>query len=256
MAHRKVHSPVSSHSYQPQQQQQRQHVRRSIDNLLGGREDRPFNSPARLGGVRNGGATSMEALNHEPTNKVGSQGSSLVAARSAYLRQVSEGRAGYSHRTDPGPPKSLMADFGRSVSVQHQRSRSDSDQHVGPFTSTLPAKIPVGTPPAVGPRPKRPEELECDQLSADLIGHLPPTDSKLHALLSVPDPGHATATLRTEGLLQVRLSVTDRPDVKTEDKVVDAPVSTTAASPPRIVSPVPASIPIQSSPTSVTSSPK
>ena len=41
----------------------------------------------------------------------------------------------------------------------------------------------VATKVATLPRPKRPEEVECDQLSKDLINHLPPSD-KLHALFS------------------------------------------------------------------------
>lgn len=47
--------------------------------------------------------------------------------------------------------------------------------------------------------------MECDELSQDLMNHLP-ADSKLHALLSVPDPANAAHSLRTEGLLQVQLS--------------------------------------------------
>jgi hypothetical protein len=45
--------------------------------------------------------------------------------------------------------------------------------------------------------------VECDQLSKDLMNHLLPSDSRLHALLSVPDPAQAAACLRTEGLLEV-----------------------------------------------------
>jgi hypothetical protein len=69
--------------------------------------------------------------------------------------------------------------------------------------SIQPPKPPVPPKVAPPPRPKRPEEVECDQLSKDLMNHLLPSDSRLHALLSVPDPAQAAACLRTEGLLEV-----------------------------------------------------
>lgn len=135
------------------------------------------------------------------------------AERFAYLRQVSEGRpypssssAGNSKLSDPGPPKSLMElNLSRSASggAQHQRSHSDSDSPSSASASIQPPKPPVPPKVAPPPRPKRPEEVECDQLSKDLINHLLPSDSRLHALLSVPDPAQAAACLRTEGLLEV-----------------------------------------------------
>lgn len=124
---------------------------------------------------------------------------SANAERFAYLRQVSEGRhygsSSNSKLSDPGP-RSVM------TQVQHQRSHSDGESSAG----AQPPKPPVAAraaKPAPPARAKRPEELECDQLSRDLINHLLPSDSRLHALLSAPDPGQTTANLRTEGLLEV-----------------------------------------------------
>ena len=139
------------------------------------------------------------------------------AERFNYLRQVSEGRpypsstsctssTGNSKLSDPGPPKSLMdLNLSRAAAsgVQHQRSHSDSDSPSSASASIQPPKPPVPPKVAPPPRPKRPEEVECDQLSKDLMNHLLPSDSRLHALLSVPDPAHAAACLRTEGLLEV-----------------------------------------------------
>lgn len=140
------------------------------------------------------------------------------AERFNYLRQVSEGRpypssstsssstAGNSKLSDPGPPKSLMdLNLSRAAAsgVQHQRSHSDSDSPSLASASIQPPKPPVPPKVAPPPRPKRPEEVECDQLSKDLMNHLLPSDSRLHALLSVPDPAQAAACLRTEGLLEV-----------------------------------------------------
>ena len=138
------------------------------------------------------------------------------ADRFNYLRQVSEGRpypssyssssTGNSKLSDPGPPKSLMdLNLSRAAAsgVQHQRSHSDSDSPSSASASIQPPKPPVPPKVAPPPRPKRPEELECDQLSKDLMIHLLPSDSRLHALLSVPDPSQAAACLRTEGLLEV-----------------------------------------------------
>jgi hypothetical protein len=140
------------------------------------------------------------------------------AERFNYLRQVSEGRpypsstssctssTGNSKLSDPGPPKSLMdLNLSRAAAsgVQHQRSHSDSDSPSSASASIQPPKPPVPPKVAPPPRPKRPEEVECDQLSKDLMNHLLPSDSRLHALLSVPDPAQAAACLRTEGLLEV-----------------------------------------------------
>lgn len=134
------------------------------------------------------------------------------AERFNYLRQVSEGRpypstsssTGISKLSDPGPPKSLMdLNLSRAASGIHQRSHSDSDSPSSASASILPPKPPVPPKVAPPPRPKRPEEVECDQLSKDLINHLLPSDSRLHALLCVPDPAQAAACLRTEGLLEV-----------------------------------------------------
>ena len=107
------------------------------------------------------------------------------AERFAYLRQVSEGRpypsssssTGNSKLSDPGPPKSLMElNLSRSASAgQHQRSHSDSDSPSSASASILPPKPPVPPKVAPPPRPKRPEEVECDQLSKDLINHLLPS---------------------------------------------------------------------------------
>ena len=124
---------------------------------------------------------------------------SANAERFAYLKQVSEGRQFGNQSgklSDPGPLKSLL---DLSKAVQHQRSHSDSEN----VASAQPPKPPVGAKAAPPPRAKRPEEVECDQLSKDLMNHLLPSDSRLHALLSVPDPGQTTASLRTEGLLEV-----------------------------------------------------
>jgi hypothetical protein len=141
------------------------------------------------------------------------------AERFNYLRQVSEGRpypssasssasssTGNSKLSDPGPPKSLMdLNLSRAAAsgVQHQRSHSDSDSPSSASASIQPPKPPVPPKVAPPPRPRRPEEVECDQLSKDLMNHLLPSDSRLHALLSVPDPAQAAACLRTEGLLEV-----------------------------------------------------
>ncbi|XP_057379868.1 uncharacterized protein LOC130702235 isoform X2 [Daphnia carinata] len=135
------------------------------------------------------------------------------AERFNYLRQVSEGRphaststssTGNSKLSDPGPPKSLMdLNLSRAAAGVHQRSHSDSDSPSSASASIQPPKPPVPPKVAPPPRPKRPEEVECDQLSKDLINHLLPSDSRLHALLSVPDPAQAAACLRTEGLLEV-----------------------------------------------------
>jgi hypothetical protein len=125
--------------------------------------------------------------------------------------------------SDPGP---------KSIVIQpiHQRSHSDGDGPARVETSSAeeirarngsvitlvksesPPEIVVVADNKMAPklatltRPKRPEEVECDQLSQDLISHLPPSD-KLHALLSVPDPCHATACL-VEGLFEMQLSET------------------------------------------------
>lgn len=166
------------------------------------------------------------------------------AERFAYLRQVSEGRpypsssssttTGNGKLSDPGPPKSLMElNLSRaattSSSVQHQRSHSDSDSPSSASTSILPPKPPVPPKIAHPPRPKRPEEVECDQLSKDLINHLLPSDSRLHALLSVPDPAQAAACLRTEGLLEV--TPTAAPSVSPVLQVSPSSSSTSPVSP-------------------------
>ena len=133
------------------------------------------------------------------------------AERFAFMRQVSQGRPTTTTSTtnsklsDPGPPKSLIElnDAHLRAQAQHQRSHSDSDSSP-PLPNSKPPQVITALPPPPQ-RLKRPEEVECDQLSQDLIGHLPPSDSRLHALLSVPDPANAAASLRTEGLLQVQL---------------------------------------------------
>ena len=167
------------------------------------------------------------------------------AERFAYLRQVSEGRpypsssssTGNSKLSDPGPPKSLMElNLSRSASAgQHQRSHSDSDSPSSASASILPPKPPVPPKVAPPPRPKRPEEVECDQLSKDLINHLLPSDSRLHALLSVPDPAQAAACLRTEGLLEV----TPPPVAGPTSPVLQVTTSSLVSSPQSPVPPSP-----------------
>ena len=166
---------------------------------------------------RKSSPTVQTAQPQEPTNRPLS--SNTNAERFAFMRQVSQGRPSTSASngnstvittttnsklSDPGPPKSLLELNGNHRAIQHQRSHSDSDSPVvqPPLPSSKPPQVTSAPLPQ---RLKRPEEVECDQLSQDLIGHLPPSDSRLHALLSVPDPANAAASLRTEGLLQVQL---------------------------------------------------
>ena len=136
----------------------------------------------------------------------GSGGS--AAERFTYLRKLGDHqqhhpRMQYNKMSDPGP-KSIA-----SIAI-HQRSHSDeihsttvqpSGSASSPLAAVRPSQLAVEPPPEdqvpsglpeqqrIAPklstltRPKRPEELECDQLSKDLINHLPPSD-KLHALLS------------------------------------------------------------------------
>ena len=266
-AHRKMtHNPVTSHNYyhgsysttsdpSTSPPASLQHYNTTNGKLVGSKLTGGFSSTE---GLHDPGKyasevtfqTSQQSGSIAPLHqKTSNSSSSTTSEQFTYQRQYSEGRA-YSHRTDPGLSTSIL---DRAASSQHQRSRSDSDKvsandifvasKVEVISSIHPVKAPITTVPAAS-RPKRPEELECDQLSQDLISHLLPTDSKLHALLSVPDPGHATATLRTEGLLQVQLG--------SEDAVSDSTVRAfMSASPPRVTSPV-----VQSSPNSLNSLPK
>ena len=196
---------------------------------------------------RKSSPTFQTAQPQEPTYRPMSS-SNTNAERFAFMRQVSQGRPSTasasngnatattnSKLSDPGPPKSLLELNGNHRAVQHQRSHSDSDSPVvqPPLPSSKPPQVTSAPPPQ---RLKRPEEVECDQLSLDLIGHLPPSDSRLHALLSVPDPANAAASLRTEGLLQVQLGSAS---VQQE--------STTASPPPSLKSPSPPTAAVASS---------
>ena len=193
---------------------------------------------------RKSSPTFQTAQPQEPTYRPLS--SNTNAERFAFMRQVSQGRPSStsasngnatatatttttnSKLSDPGPPKSLLELNGNYRVVQHQRSHSDSDSPVvqPPLPSSKPPQVTSAPLPQ---RLKRPEEVECDQLSQDLIGHLPPSDSRLHALLSVPDPANAAASLRTEGLLQVQLGSAS---VQQESATASPPPSFKPPSPP------------------------
>jgi len=180
----------------------------------------------------------------------GRAGSAGSSERFTYLRKLGDHqqlhpRMQYNKMSDPGP-KSIA-----SIAI-HQRSHSDEihPSHCGSISSSSlpaaarPSQLAVNTPPESTPsglpeqrppaklptltRPKRPEELECDQLSKDLINHLPPSD-KLHALLSVPDPSHATACL-VEGLFEMQLSETTAVPATTTTSSTTSPSSSSASS--------------------------
>jgi len=135
-----------------------------------------------------------------------------------------------STSSSPPPPSTALqlvsakSQLHVAVAAENAAPLLNGSQTVHKMTATLTRKS------------KRPEELECDKLSKDLINHLPPSD-KLHALLSVPDPSHATACL-VEGLFEMQLSETPAGPAST----VTASTATTSVTTSGHSSPTPPSL--------------